>query len=60
MFDGPAGKVITLDGVGGIRKDREDRRDGAAFCKEMPWGEYVKERQAAKPTGYHAAALPDR
>jgi hypothetical protein len=49
IFDGPAGKVISLDGAGGIKKDRQDRRGGVAFCKGMTWDEYVIERQAAKP-----------
>ena len=48
-FGGPAGKVISRDKTGGIEKNRLNRHDGVAFCKEMTWPEYVEERQAAEP-----------
>jgi hypothetical protein len=59
-FGGPAGKVISRDKTGGIKKNRLNRHDGVAFCKEMIWPEYVADRKAATPnTLYNSGNYSD-
>ncbi len=49
-FNGPAGKIQSLDEDGNLAKPaREDRIGGVSFCKELTWPEYVEYRRAAKP-----------